>query len=320
MVKPPSFGKWLASHDVIWQAQFVQNMKYLPIFIIFYAFLLGGNAIGVDKQVSTLLSLFGGATWFILVKMWELTNMQDATKLIPINMTIRYNKTNWPQEINIIRDYIKIDEDKVNRVYSYGVALERPIRDVINDEEFSYFILKTPYDWATTMAKVNKCLIAHNGSVFEGPASLITVVWASDFRSVVNEEGKYEIVPHRVFNLLTCPEDGEAYQQAIGVISPDGELARIEKALKTFDTNNSVKTLFQLRDANSLNENLVEKSKDTGDQIVEHVGTFLDNDRFIRKPAGINWRSTRTRLALILGAGLLGAAAYWYIYVRPGVK
>jgi hypothetical protein len=323
MVKIPSwsFGDWLGSHDLIWQIVFMQNFMVLPIFLIFYAALLGGRMVGVDTQATTLLSLFGGAIWFLMIKMWDLNNMQSATKQLPINMNIRYNKTTYPQEINVIKGHLKITEDYAKKKFSYAVSLMKPIIDVINKEPFQYFILNTPYNWDTTMSKVDKCMVAFNGSIFEGPAALINVAWMKDHRNIAqNDDGEYNIVTFRVFKLLLCPENGEEEQQVVGAISKDGEIEEINNAIKIFDTNNSIKTLMELNSEKNLNESLANQVKLSGEQALEHIGTFADNRRFIRQPnLLINWRSTKVRILLVLGAIALGAGAYWYLYGRPKV-
>ena len=322
MVDIPSFGDWMSSHDVMWQVITIQYIKILPPVIALIASNFFAKALKVESNIAVIVSLFGGATWFLMIMMWELNNMKSATQQLPINLNIRYNKTTYPQEINVIKSHLKITEDYVNQKFSYAVSLMKPIIDIVNKEPYQYFILNTPYNWDTTMAKVDKCWVAFNGSVFEGPAALINVAWMKDTRSIAqNEDGEYTVSPFRVFKLLLCPEDGEVEQQAVGAISKDGELKEIENALKIFDTNNSIKTLMELNSEKNLNESLANQVKLSGEQALEHIGTFADNRRFIRQPnMMINWRSTKVRLLLILGAILLGAGAYWYIYVRPGVK
>jgi hypothetical protein len=316
-----NFGDWVSSHDLFWQSQFIGYLKASPLLIITYGFILSRYTLKMSNETAILTPMLAGVMVFFLTYQWEYKNKDYAVTRTPINITIRYNKTQIPQEINIIKSHLVIKEDYSNNKFSYAVSLERPITDIINNEEFQYFILNSSYNWDITMQKVDKCWVAYNGSVFEAPAAMITVDWATDFKNVVKVDDEYDVVAHRVFNLAWCPEMGDKYQEAIGVISKQGEITIIQESIKTYDANNSVKTLMQLRDEKSLNANLVTKIKDSGEQMVQHVGTLIDNDRFIRKPNMIiNWRSTKVRLLLILGAIALGAAAYWYIYVRPVTK
>lgn len=319
MVELPSFGDWVSNHNTMWQVIFLQYVKIIPPFFAIIAAAIIGKSPGVDANSLTLVALFGGAMWFTLIMMWELRNMQKANQLLPININIRYNKTTYPQEINVVKRRLKIEEDRVNRKFSYAVSLMKPIVDLMNKESFQHFILLTPYDWDTTMSKVDNCLVAYNGSVFEAPAALINVAWLKDYRSVAqNDDGEYDVVPFRVFSLIVCPEDGEEIQKKVGALSADGELEKLNTSLKISDTNNSIKTLMELNSEKNLTEALSNQVKLSGQQALEHIGTFADNRRFIRQPnLQINWRSTKVRLLLLLGTLLLGAGAYWYLYVKP---
>lgn len=316
MFEIPSFGDWLSKHDLFWQVQFIAVLKIVPLLVVVYGYTLS-LTFGINKETAIVTPLIIGVLMFFSIQTWEFNNKDRAVRRIPINFIIRYNKTKAPMEVNVIKNHFVNFENYENNTFSYFVSLEKPFLDIMNNEEVSYFLLNAKYSWDIIMQKVDDCIIAYNGSVFDGPAALIVVDWAMDFKSVTKQDEGYNVVPFRVFNLAWCIEDGDNFQKAVGAVSPDGEIQTIKDGLKHFDTNNSIKTLMELNDQKSLNQALSEKMKTSGEQIVEYIDTFIDNDRFVRKPnVLINWRNPKVRLALIVGAVLLGAVAYWFLYVR----